>query len=212
MLIPGLHLQASQLLHLAALSYDRHTCRVNGVECLVTDLAGYQVVSFRGTEARKLITGGGWIDVLRDLRTIPWYDKRVGWSHAGFLKGAQGVVDKSLFGLLKRDRPIIFTGHSLGGALSINAAAILQSEGFKVSAVVTFGAPRTLTKGASKRFSSSGINIWEFSNKGDPVPDVPFRWWGYRHVREVHTKREANGYSIRNNHLINSYKEAFNRV
>jgi len=197
------------LLSISTQSYQIYSCKVREVECLVIQMDDFQVVAPRGTEGSELIGGQGWRDVIRDLRVIPWYDRRVGWSHAGFLKGARGLVDKGLYGMLKREIPIVFTGHSLGGAIAINAAKILDAEGFNIDSVVTFGAPRTLTKGAVKNFQNSGIEIVEYSNRGDPIPDVPFRWWGYRHINEVHTSRDPDGYSALKNHLIEFYQDAF---
>jgi len=199
----------SELFKLASKSYHEVSCKVNEVECLVSTLDDIQVVAFRGTEGGDLISGGGVWDVLRDIRFIPWYDKRVGWSHAGFLKGARGVVDKGLYGMLDRDVPIDLTGHSLGGVLAINAAAILRAEGFNVRQVITFGAPRTLTAGSLKRYIKTGVHTIEYSNKGDPIPDFPSRWWGYRHVNEQYTSHKVNGYSIANNHLLEHYGKVF---
>ncbi len=196
------------LLKLSATSYDELSCKIDDNECLVTYIADYQIVAFRGTEASKLISGSGWRDVLRDIRLCPWYDKRVGWSHSGFLKGARALVDHGLQGFLRKDKPIILTGHSLGGVLAINSAMMLHAMGFKIEAVVTFGAPRTLLRGAVRRFIESGIPISEYSNPGDPVPDHPFRLWGYRHVNEIMTDRKHESFFI-NNHLIDRYLEAF---
>jgi pimeloyl-ACP methyl ester carboxylesterase len=198
------------LLQFAEDSYTVTTVKVGEVECLVAECEPFQVVVPRGTEFGQFFSGGGWRDVLRDLRAFPWFSSRIGgFSHAGFFKGARGLVDKGLFGRLRRDKPILLIGHSLGGALAVNAAAILDAEGFNVSSVVTFGAPRTFTKGTAERFKERGIYVVEFSNPGDPVPDVPFRWWGYRHINEVPTPRKANGYSISDNHMLPWYREAF---
>ena len=205
----GISITHKELFIITEDSYARYNCRVGEVECLLVETEDYQVVAPRGTEAGTLLSGLGFFDVIRDLRFFPWYDKRVGWSHAGFLKGAQGLVDKGLFGMLDRDKPIVLTGHSLGGAISINAAAILKSLDFNVVAVCTFGAPRTLMKSAAKRFNTVGIAIAEFSNAGDPIPDLPNSMWGYTHINEVHTPREAKGYSIFRNHRLEHYGESF---
>ena len=189
-------------------SYEESSLCVGEIECLVSWCNGYQIVVPRGTEFSGFFDQGGWQDTLRDLRAFPWYSKRLGgWSHAGFLKGARGIVDKGLFGTLSREAPIIFMGHSLGGAVAINAAGLLSAEGFNVAGVITLGAPRTLTRSGAKTFKKRGIPVWEFSNPGDPVPDVPFKWWGYRHVNEIETTRGADGYSILHNHMLPFYKE-----
>lgn len=195
-------------LKLSGDAYECVTLRVDGCEAYCTTFGDTQVVAFRGTEAGNLITGGGWKDVLRDMRAFPWWSARVGWSHSGFLKGARGVVDCGLFGILRRDIPVVLVGHSLGGALSINAAAMLHTMGFNVVGVMTFGSPRTFTKGTADKWRQR-LPIWEFSNAGDPIPDVPFKFFGYRHVNEIPTSRKADGYSILKNHMIDFYYEAF---
>ncbi|MEM1156091.1 MAG: hypothetical protein AAGI44_18290, partial [Pseudomonadota bacterium] len=144
-----------RLCEMAGQAYLHHTVRVSEVEALVDpnfsiDGVDHQLVVFRGTET-KLISEGGWVDVLRDLRAYPWRDSRIGWAHTGFLKGARGVVDKGLFGVLRKDQPIAMTGHSKGGAIALPAAAILNEEGFSVNLVVTFGSPRVFTRGSVKR-------------------------------------------------------------
>ena len=197
-------------------SYDERTIRVNEVECLVVPVDGIQCVIPRGTEFSAFIGGGGWRDVLRDIRFIIWKDRRVGWSHAGFVKGAAGIVDKGLFGVLDRNKPIAFYGHSLGGALAINAAKMLHWHGFNVIEVVTFGAPRTLTKGSVKAFKHTGIPITEYSNDGDPIVSLPIKGFvfKYRHINEVATEWESEhgplrfASRIKANHLLPSYKEA----
>ena len=205
---PVLPFPVDIFLKLADMSYEESSLCVGEIECLVTEFAGYQVVAPRGTEADALISGNGWRDIVRDLRVIPWKDKRVGWSHAGFLKGARGIVDRGLFGMLRRAKPIVLVGHSLGGAIALNAAALLHAEGFDVHHVVTFGSPRTFKKGTAKRFRDTGINTVQYSNDGDPITDVPFRWWRFRHVNEVDTGRKTNTYSISENHLMPAYRDA----
>lgn len=193
-------------------SYIVHTLNVREVECLVVCCAKskYQFVIPRGTEFDKFFSGNGWRDVLRDLRALPWRNSRLGgWSHSGFLKGALGLVDKGLFGVLRREVPAIFIGHSLGGALALNCAAILHGEGFTVAGVITVGSPRTFMKRTATKVSKLGFPIWQFSNEGDPVPDVPFRFWRYRHCREIKTNRPGKGYSIKRNHSLSAYKKAF---
>ena len=198
------HLPVEVLLKLADESYQQHTIKVAEVECLITIVDGIQVVSVRGTEGGALISGNGWLDVLRDIRIVPWYNRHTGWSHAGFLKGAKGIVDRGLFGALRRSLPVVLTGHSMGGAIALNAAMLLKGAGFNVSLVVTFGAPRTFKKGAAKKFTKSGISCYQYAMENDPVTKVPFRWWRYRHVNEIKIG-QGFGLSAFESHLLKSY-------
>lgn len=196
-------------LRLSRKSYKEETLSVSDVEAYVDDKAAkYSYLAFRGTEASKFISGHGWWDVVRDLRTLPWYDSRVGWSHAGFLKGARHVVGLLVtdYGLTK-DKPVIVTGHSLGGALAVNAAALLHAEGYTVHRVITFGAPRTFKWRTATKWAKV-LDIDNFSNHGDPVCDVPTSWLGWRHVNEVKTSRDPDGYGF-DNHVLPAYFDAF---
>jgi hypothetical protein len=205
-----------QITNLIKQGYEKHTIRVSEVECLVVEVDGVQCVIPRGTEASKFFSGGGWRDVLRDMRFYVWKDHRVGWSHAGFVKGARGIVDRGLFGLLDRSKPIALYGHSLGGAVAINAAKMLHWHGFDVIEVVTVGAPRTLTKSSAKSFKLTGIQITEYSNDGDPIPRLPPRGMIFRyvHINEIMTNWKCDHNSIKvitrikENHSLTSYIEA----
>lgn len=195
-----------ELLEFCIKSYDHASIRINEVEALVEVHDGVQYVAFRGTETDKMIKGGGWRDVWRDLRAIPWKDERIGWSHAGFMKGARVIVDNFLIYSLDNDKPVVVTGHSLGGGLAINAAALLHAEGYKINSVVTFGSPRTMLKDDAEKWRKI-LNTTQYSNDGDPVCDVPFRFWGYRHLNEVMTDREAVGWGSDDNHALKYYRE-----
>ena len=202
-----LPLPKEDILTILEQSYIAKTIRVKEVECLVMKWDGYQVVAFRGTEFSDMLETNGFWDVIRDLRAIPWYDKRVGWSHAGFLKGARGVVDKGLYGLLRRDEPILVLGHSLGAALALNAAVMLESMGFMVDGVIGVGSPRTFLKGTAKKVRKYGLPVWEFCNHGDPVTHLPFSWWGFDHVNRIQIGDPEADLSISDNHMLSSYKE-----
>lgn len=196
-------------LYFSQAAYEQQTIRVNECEAFMTRAHGAQYVAFRGTEAggaglsdwvANLIKERGIIDILRDIRAVPWKNSRVGWSHAGFLKGAKGCVDHGLRGLLRKDQPIWLTGHSLGGALALNAAALLHSMGFDVAGVITFGAPRTFLKGTAERWAGEFCCL-QYSNASDPVPDHPWRLWGYRQLNEVSTGFDGG-------HGLDDYKQA----
>lgn len=139
------------------------------------------IVAFRGTEKK-------WADVKTDLSfnlvspnvSLP----NVKWAegaavHEGFVNGFSSI-EQNLTDALKpyaaRDIPIVFTGHSLGGALA--TLACLYYEQFfnaqigknPVSACYTFGAPRlgnTALQGLCK------VPVYRYVNAADPVPRLP---------------------------------------
>jgi len=195
------------------LAYLKKTIRVNEVECYVdtTTINGkiLQVVAFRGTEA-KVVTDLGIFDVLRDMFFLPWYNKKVGWGHAGFMCGAAGAYEKGLYGLLRRGIPVAVVGHSLGGAMALVVARMLLSDGFSVTDVVTFGAPKTFlwnTANKSKKvFRKKGVNCRQYVNEGDPVACLPPFWLGFKHINEVELKSRKMGLEA---HYLENYKILF---
>jgi len=155
------------LAKLARDSYDHKGFNIGECELIIQTYADVQIVAFRGTEAGSLFGGSGWIDVLRDMRLMPWYDKDAGWCHAGFLKGGRKTA-KFLAGELDRNKPVILTGHSLGGALALMCAVKLHATGFLIEEWVGFASPKCqLTK---KRYRFRQIN---YRHRGDIVPLMP---------------------------------------
>lgn len=78
---------------------------------------------------------------------------------------------------------IIFTGHSLGGAL-----ATLSSLYFKCKypeaevSCITFGSPRAGCSEFTKLFNDNIEESYRFVNDNDPVPCVPLAW-RFKHVK-----------------------------
>ena len=78
---------------------------------------------------------------------------------------------------------IIFTGHSLGGAL-----ATLSSLYFKCKypeaeiSCITFGSPRAGCSEFAKLFNENIDESYRFVNDNDPVPCVPLAW-RFKHVK-----------------------------
>ena len=119
------------------------------------------VVAFPGTDPECVA------DWLRDLDAVPVWRDGVGYCHRGFLDGALLVLP-----WLRGLQPgLTLTGHSMGGAIAILAAALLRTGGVPVAGVVTFGAPRA--GGAVCQHLLRDVPVRQFRHAGDPVPDVP---------------------------------------
>jgi triacylglycerol lipase len=78
------------------------------------------------------------------------------------------------------------TGHSLGGALAVLAAAHLLAEGHRVNGLYTFGQPRV----GDETFATECVNrlakqYFRFVNNNDTVTRVAPRVLGYAHTGEV---------------------------
>lgn len=156
-------------------SYSQVTVNTRECECLITKEEGYQVVSFRGTEVKRLIFGLGIIDVITDLRIIPWKDKDIGWFHSGFLSGGKATA-VVLAGKLDKNKPTYLTGHSLGGAVGLACAVKLKQQGFNVVEWVGFGSPKAQIF-TVKKYEFDCTN---YRHRDDVVPLMP-RWIGYKH-------------------------------
>lgn len=162
------------LANIAKDAYDYAAFNIGECEAIIKYYDDVQVVAFRGTETGAIFDGAGWVDVVRDLRVIPWYDKDTGWVHAGFLKGAQRASD-FLASKLDKSLPVIMTGHSMGGALSLMTACKLQGMGFKIKEWVGFGSPKC--QFSTRQYAFKQTNYRYRADIVTLMPRLPF----YRH-------------------------------
>jgi hypothetical protein len=138
--------------------------------CFLAATPKVVLIAFRGTA-----NVGNWLSNLNIYSTTRPYGK----VHRGFF-GAFQVVDAQLRAELSQrpDRPLLLTGHSLGGALATIAAAEWNGL-FPVAWIYTFGQP-AVGKGQFVDFMQRfATNFVRFVNNDDIVPRVPPT---YRHV------------------------------
>lgn len=141
---------------------DVHACR--------TDFAdGTTVVAFRGSDDL--------LNWLRDLRVCPQWHRQLGYCHAGFLAGALALLHQ--IAADTAGRRVIFTGHSLGGALALIMGALFILYGLTVVAIVTFGAPRPGFAKLARVLRRAPV-LRLYRNGNDPVPRVPWLLGFYR--------------------------------
>jgi hypothetical protein len=142
--------------------------RVLGVDC--------RVVVFRGTQVSA---GWSWTDILRNFR-LGFMD----WPHGGRVHSGYGkailAVDGALTDLLllRGAKPVVVTGHSLGGAL---ATLALDLPGMGAAIGVTFGAPAVGDAAFNARIQDRLIRVVVHR---DIAPKHPRRWLGYRQPPE----------------------------
>ena len=139
-------------------------------QCFIASTPEVVLISFRGTESV-----GDWLADLDLLsRSRPY-----GIVHRGFLNaflGVQSQLREELSHL--PGRPLLLTGHSLGGALATVAAAEWQGQ-FPIAWIYTYGQP-AVGKGQFVSFMQQfGVSFMRFVNEDDIVPQVPPT---YRHV------------------------------
>ncbi|CAE8677571.1 unnamed protein product [Polarella glacialis] len=152
-----------------------------------SERAKIAVVAFRGTQ---LASTKNW-HVDADIKRVRM-DLGSGNStmvHEGFLNALDAVLpqvkrwcDGYVFGLVDavpEDWSLIFTGHSLGGALALLAATRAETEGWnrRPTATVVFGAPRVADASLDRWWQSQGMcnKLIRVNAYNDAVHWMPFQ-------------------------------------
>ena len=132
---------------------------------------------------RPTLTLKNWFTDLKVLRT----KTNVGYVHKGILSAYFSIRNEFLLNLntiltAKPSYKLVFTGHSLGGALATIAAAdalgMISGPGYmNVSSVslISYGSPRILDPELAKMLSTSGIRHYRVTNRNDIVPHFPLK-------------------------------------
>jgi triacylglycerol lipase len=154
---------------------DARVLTRNGSQAFVARQGDCVFVAFRGTEPLNL---DNW---LADFK----YPQRplgpgiAGLVHGGFALALDQIWQPALDAIAEISpdpaSPLFMTGHSLGGALAVLAAAVLQLQAErKVTAVYTYGQPRVGDQPFSSAYDAAlGEVTFRFVNDLDIVPHVP---------------------------------------
>lgn len=145
------------------------TYDTEGTQALLVSTQDYLVLAFRGTEATSLQ------DIKADVNAVITECPSGGSIHSGFTK-AFGFVEQQIRKDLKDlsvsedcNKPLIVTGHSLGGALATIAAKRLQAY-IKIATCYTFGSPRV---GNDEWFEKTKTPVYRIVNAYDCVTMLP---------------------------------------
>ncbi|MCT0213676.1 MULTISPECIES: lipase family protein [unclassified Synechococcus] len=145
-------------------------------QCFVAGSEDLVLVSFRGTESVA--------DWLSNLKLLSTDSGRFGPVHAGFLEQFR-ALQQEIEAILRSapDRRLVITGHSLGGAIAVLAAASWVGE-LPLHALHTFGQPMA-GKAAFASFVQRQFEARYFRhvNGADVVSRVPP---GYRHAGQLY--------------------------
>lgn len=126
---------------------------------------------FRGTEASRLNVSDLWANV-----GVPRRWAGDGWAHSGYVGYLERIryQARQLAEEVSSEVPLFATGHSKGGALATLYAAWVgadRTEGHNLAGLVTFGAPRVLSRKAA---AAIDCPTWRFTIPLDFAPAWPF--------------------------------------
>lgn len=171
---------ALECAQLSAESYKRHTIENHETQVFVDSDDSRLIIAFRGTEPDEL---EDWATDLKFRRT----STRIGSVHRGFWSAFISVWEP-IYALCRdsKDKQIILTGHSLGGALATCCYAMLDSYGIKPTAVYSYGCPRVFSSESADIFNTRHKGrVFRFVNNNDIVTRVPTQHLGYSHVGQL---------------------------
>ena len=133
------------------------------------------VVTCRGTEATD------WNDIRADLKVWKVLAETDGKVHGGFTDEVDHLWPDLEEMLRSNEKPVYFTGHSLGGAMAqICAARCKLSEiRSEPQEIQTFGSPRV---GDRRYVNYCKLSRIRWINNNDFVPRFPPALFGYRHT------------------------------
>ncbi|CAM3745083.1 lipase family protein [Vibrio aquimaris] len=137
-----------------------------GTQAILVETEQYYALAFRGTEATSVR------DIKSDVNAKLTSCETQGLVHSGFKHAYEQVasdITLALSSLKDENKPLLVTGHSLGGAIATIAAKRLM---FKngIAACYTFGAPRV---GDHEWASHMKTPIYRIVNAADSVPMFP---------------------------------------
>ncbi|KAI1632824.1 lipase [Biscogniauxia mediterranea] len=109
------------------------------------------------------------------------------WVHAGFAT-AWSEIDQDVLASLAAaasahpSYKLVFTGHSLGGAVSTLGAAYAREQGGYEADVYSYGSPRVGSAALVEFVTAQAGGEYRVTHLDDPVPRLPPLFLGYRHT------------------------------
>ncbi len=148
------------------------------------------IIVCRGTEPNQ------WNDIKADANA--WtVASEVGRVHSGFHTEVNELWPLLEQQIKENQRPMWFSGHSLGGAMAAVCAVRCKISPIPSNpqAIFSYGAPRV---GDRSYTSFLKVKHYRWVNNNDIVPRVPPRWLGYRHMgQEIYINRHGRVSNLR---------------
>jgi len=140
--------------------------RLTSCEAALVRLPNWDILTFKGSKEP--------LDWILNLTALP-LPYGGGLCHAGF-----GLAHWSIWRKIKKDlnpsKPLLITGHSLGGACAEISAALVSGHKAPVS-MITFGKPNVWVKGCAPNMSHLKHQV-SVVNGSDIVARIPRRFFG----------------------------------
>lgn len=159
------------------------------------------VFGIKGTSGVKDVGTDLSANLTEPIETYGYDKEEIGFVHEGFYQAAlrlEPYVMKALnkLGDFDRDTRVIFTGHSMGGAIAMCLATLervvraVESAGWDLGdnddnpiQVQIYGAPRCVDSTMAHHLETLHfLAIQRFANSSDPVPFLPPKFMGYAHA------------------------------
>jgi len=155
---------------LAGDAYKRASHFVPGHPALISPIDREIVVAVPGTHPTQLA------DWLCDLDARPKPFAQIGFCHKGFGSAAVDLWNILDLKLPRHGQRIVYTGHSLGGAIALDLAGLHAASGRSPCRVITFGAPRVAFRlnHALIALIGQALEAIQYERHGDIVPGVPW--------------------------------------
>lgn len=166
------YFNALQLAKFSQDSYTQFNHAVGHTQYMHKEFPDHQVLAFAGSYELK--------DWGHDANFSRTSYKDMGHVHRGFASAYEEII--GTLDCVDKDKPLILTGHSLGGATATIAALDLKRRGYNVHSMYTFGSPKVGNAAFKEAYDKEGIPTFRFVNSFDVVSRMPKM--GYKHVGE----------------------------
>jgi triacylglycerol lipase len=175
------------------------------------------IVAFRGT-----FTDTEWLADALAVQTPYPYAEKAGKVHEGFLSIYESCRSLlfEVYKKIPKNKPLIITGHSLGGALAtLHSLDVSVNERFENVSMVNFASPRVGNQKFCSFYNSKVKNSTRIVNVHDIVPILPpftlscpfsKNTGTFLHVKNK-LKLDVNKNSIDDNHSLKTYLEGLNK-